>query len=371
MLIELHLILVFIYLTLLIVWGCFFILNYMKNGLNLNIILYILITSMSCIIIPDIINFFNIFNQKFFYNLDFSVFLNIVFLISLLFIPIAIAALSIFAQVEFKYKNFYFLLFLAAFVVGILYNIISSTQIVLLDGVNSYTFITLQPTLFVLILGILIIIPIIAYLSINYKIMKKLKSKSVKLKYYFLLFMVFLKVIKFFLILVLNFSWFIIIVGDILDLLSITFIILILTNSNFIDLIILLSNIESVYITDNEGNILHNITFISGKNKATHDMFIGGLIMGSDEVAREINVAREANLSRIILNDGTAIIIEKSEKSNLYFSIFTRRYTKFTHGKVIALKSLIDESSSNFVKNEQENFNSSVMDKKILGIFLK
>ena len=77
--------------------------------------------------------------------------------------------------------------------------------------------------------------------------------------------------------------------------------------------------------------------FLPGKNKKIHDRLVGGLVKSVDNIIKEIKVVRSVGLSRIILIDGTAIIIEKSKKSQLYYIVFTRTYTRFTHEKITCL----------------------------------
>lgn len=374
MIYELHFILIAIFLFILVFWGILFYFDYRKHGLNYNIFFFIIIVFLSLYLIPDIINFFYFFlykSQDYLSNLDFSVFLYLFSLITLLIFPIIVAALSIFAQVEFKKRNFYLLAFFAAYVLVIIYIMINSKQTNILDGGYTYISVMLQESLFVIVLGLSILFPTVPYLITYLRIVKKVRSKGVKIRMHIVTSMVYVKTFKIILLMVIGNSWLMIIIGDLMDIISVSIMIIILFDRNFVNRIFMLLNTESVYISDGHGVTLYNSIYISGKNKDTHDKFVGGLIMGSDEVVKEIMITGKAGLSRIILNDATAIIFEKSEISGLFYSVFTRRYTKFTHDKVLELKSMIDEEFSKTSKDVKDKFDPNMFDIKIIEIFLK
>ena len=112
---------------------------------------------------------------------------------------------------------------------------------------------------------------------------------------------------------------------------------------DFAESILMLLNVESVYITNPEGRTLHVTTFIIGRTKKMHDVLIGGIVKGTDGVVRQIRNIKYAGLSRIILNDGTVIIIEKSATSGLYYIAFTKMYSRFLHEKILELRRTMDK----------------------------
>jgi len=200
---------------------------------------------------------------------------------------------------------------------------------------------------------------------------RSLMSKSSRIRGFLLIFLMELNGIIIFLSSVFGFSWEILIISRILDWVSIMITFYIFYPHDFAESMLMLLNVELVYISDENGKILHVSAFLPGKNKKTHDALVGGLVKSVDNIVKEIKIVRSVGLSRIVLIDGTAIIIEKSKKSQLYYIVFTRTYTKFTHEKVHKLRDKIDQSYGNklkFIISESEQF---TVDKLISEAFLE
>lgn len=141
-------------------------------------------------------------------------------------------------------------------------------------------------------------------------------------------------------------------------------------NPNFLESLLMLLNIESVYIANSQGHVLHVTTIMGDKNKKMHDSLVGGVLKGADGVVSEIMEARKAGLSRIILNDGTAIILEKSDNSPLYYIIFARMYTEFTHQKILELKKMLDAYEEKPFEVNSHIFEAVFLDEAIQKVFI-
>ena len=110
-------------------------------------------------------------------------------------------------------------------------------------------------------------------------------------------------------------------------------------------------NIESIYIIDEKGRVLEKFTLIPGKNIQAHDKLVGGLVKASEAAISEIRNVKDEDLNRMILDDGTAIIIKHSQNSSRYYTLFTRNYTSFVNMKMIELRDYLD----NLYSSNEEN----------------
>lgn len=134
---------------------------------------------------------------------------------------------------------------------------------------------------------------------------------------------------------------------------------------NFFEILFMILNIESVYIVDAEGNVVHVMTNLSRKNKKEYDVLVGGVVKGTDGVLSEIRTVTKAQLNRMILDDGTAIIVQRSDDKKYYYIVFTRIYTNFTNKKILHLKQILDKDKT--LLNQKPKH----LDKIVMDIFLE
>lgn len=127
--------------------------------------------------------------------------------------------------------------------------------------------------------------------------------------------------------------------------------------------------LESVYICEKSGVIDYTEVFTEGKNRDKYGKLIWGLVESTSNMVEKIRGVKHVGLGHILLEDKTAIIIEKSAKESRYYIVFTGRYSEFTHEQVKRLKNVLDDLYGKGLTSGINTLTPEVIEKTIHNIF--
>ncbi len=160
-------------------------------------------------------------------------------------------------------------------------------------------------------------------------------------------------------------NWETVIINSILEFILVIFVLFIFLPRNQGEAMFMQVRLESIYICEKSGRTLYTNFFKEGKNRDQHGKLVWGLVESTTNMINKIRGVKHVGLGHILLDDGTAIIIETSEKAPLYYIVFTARYSDFTHEQVKNIKRVLDNQYAVGISN----VNPQVLDKVIHDIF--
>ncbi len=160
-------------------------------------------------------------------------------------------------------------------------------------------------------------------------------------------------------------NWESVIVNSILQFILVVFVLFIFLPQNQGEAMFMQASLESIYICEKSGTTLYTSFFEEGKNRDQHGKLVWGLVESTTNMINKIRGVKQVGLGHILLDDGTAIIIEHSETAPLYYIVFTARYSDFTHEQVKKIKRVLD----NRYAGGNSNVNPQGLDTVIHDVF--
>ncbi len=164
-------------------------------------------------------------------------------------------------------------------------------------------------------------------------------------------------------------NWETVILNSILEFILVIFVLFIFLPRNQGESMFMQMSIESIYICDKSGVIHFTSFYKREKNRDTYGKLVWGLVESTSNMIDKIRGVKHVGLGHILLEDGTAIIIEHSDNAPLYYIVFTARYSDFTHDQVKKLKTKLDDLNTERIASGRTNIIPELVNKEIREIF--
>ncbi len=163
-------------------------------------------------------------------------------------------------------------------------------------------------------------------------------------------------------------SWETVILNAILEFILTIFVLFIFLPRNQGEAMYMQMNVESIYICEKSGTIQFTSFYKPEKNRDRYGKLVWGLVESTTNMINKIRGVKRVGLGHILLEDGTAIIIEHSENAPLYYIVFTAHYSDFTHERVKKLKTKLDELNVERIASGRTNLIPELVNKQIREI---
>ncbi len=164
-------------------------------------------------------------------------------------------------------------------------------------------------------------------------------------------------------------SWETVILNAILEFILTIFVLFIFLPRNQGEAMYMQMNVESIYICEKSGMIQFTSFYKPEKNRDRYGKLVWGLVESTTNMINKIRGVKQVGLGYILLEDGTAIIIEHSENAPLYYIVFTAHYSDFTHERVKNLKIKLDELNTELIAGGRKDLIPEVVNKVIHDTF--